>query len=485
MNLLLFLSMAQAFCGFYVGGAGTELFNNATMVVMMREGTRTVLSMQNNYEGPPEDFAMVVPVPVVLEEEEVRTLDSAIFDKVDAMAAPRLVEYWERDPCKPPIRNDLEMMAVPKRSVRSAKRVPQEQDVVVEAEFTVAEYDIVILSAKEAGALDKWLRGNSYSIPEGAEPLFKPYIAAGQYFFVAKVDASKVSKKEGRTTLSPLRFHYDSETFQLPVRLGLINAKETQDLVVHILAKDRYEAANMENTTIPTNIELSKEAKDVFPSFYAELFDATLARSGGAVVTEYAWDAATCDPCPGPNLTRSDLQTLGADVLASRPRMVLTRLHSRYTRQSLGDDLVFRQAEPIQGGREVKLVEGSPLLERGATAGRVNNFQGRYIIRHPWEGPVACENPLRGVWEGPPGGAGPSTATGTAFVKRGKIQLAGLVSQDIPEIGIEAGKLEPEVTDEVTEEQDPPEARCEAASATGGMGAALAGLLALFRRQRE
>ncbi|HEU5060229.1 MAG TPA: hypothetical protein VFU21_27040, partial [Kofleriaceae bacterium] len=43
---------AHAFCGFYVSGADAKLFNNATQVVMMRAGTRTVLSMQNNYQGP-------------------------------------------------------------------------------------------------------------------------------------------------------------------------------------------------------------------------------------------------------------------------------------------------------------------------------------------------------------------------------------------------------------------------------------------------
>ena len=57
---------AEAFCGFYVAGADAKLYNNATMVVMMRDGQRTVLAMQNNYQGPPENFAMVVPVPVVL-----------------------------------------------------------------------------------------------------------------------------------------------------------------------------------------------------------------------------------------------------------------------------------------------------------------------------------------------------------------------------------------------------------------------------------
>src|SRR4029078_7846257 len=93
---------AHAFCGFYVSGADTKLYNNATMVVLMREGTRTVLSMQNNYQGPPEDFAMVVPVPVVLQKENVKTLDKTLFDHIDQLDSPRLVEYWEQDPCYQP-----------------------------------------------------------------------------------------------------------------------------------------------------------------------------------------------------------------------------------------------------------------------------------------------------------------------------------------------------------------------------------------------
>src|ERR1700759_2940438 len=90
---------AHAFCGFYVSGAGDQMFNNATQVVLMRSGTRTVLSMQNNYQGPVQDFAMVIPVPVVLHEGDVQTLDKAVLQKVDMMGAPRLVEYWEKDPC--------------------------------------------------------------------------------------------------------------------------------------------------------------------------------------------------------------------------------------------------------------------------------------------------------------------------------------------------------------------------------------------------
>src|SRR5437773_11054706 len=94
-------SAAHAFCGFYVSGSGGKMFNDATEVVLMRNGTRTVLAMQNDYKGPLEDFAMVIPVPTVLHEKDVKTLTADVFERVDALGSPRLVEYWEQDPCPP------------------------------------------------------------------------------------------------------------------------------------------------------------------------------------------------------------------------------------------------------------------------------------------------------------------------------------------------------------------------------------------------
>src|ERR1044072_7194133 len=80
---------AHAFCGFYVAGSDQQLTNDATQVVLVRKGTRTVLSMQNNYKGPPDAFAMVIPVPVVLHEGDVKTLSKDVFKHVEQMGAPR------------------------------------------------------------------------------------------------------------------------------------------------------------------------------------------------------------------------------------------------------------------------------------------------------------------------------------------------------------------------------------------------------------
>jgi hypothetical protein len=294
-------------------------------------------------------------------------------------------------------------------------------------------------------------------------------------FFVAKVDPRKVRFVDGRANLSPLRFHYDSEQFVLPIRLGLANSGGTQDLIVSILAPgQRYELANYRNVTIPTNLDVKDSVRDHFGAFYAALFDRTLERNPGAVVTEYAWQAATCDPCPGPTLNAGDFMTLGADVLepsqqiagsppspptagARRPTppiarrvpmgwgtdFVLTRLHARYGRD-LKDDLVFRAAPPIVGGRE--LVRDGGQLEEGAQPSSINNFQGRYAIRHRWTGPIACDKPRRGIWGGPPDGGGkkpPQPALNLAFAPRGAVQLASSIHGDVPEIGLRKGVLEP------------------------------------------
>jgi len=444
---------ARAFCGFYINGAGATLYNNATLVVLMREGNRTVLSMRNDYKGPPEDFAMVVPVPVVLKEENVKTLPHEVFERVDKLAAPRLVEYWEEDPCAPRPEYKMPMGAKGSGAVAMDKAGGDGLGVKIEAEFTVGEYKIVILSAKDATGLDTWLRREGYKIPAGAEPVLKPYVAAGSKFFVAKVDIKKVKMVDGRARLSPLRFHYDTDEFSLPVRLGLVNSAGTQDLIVHVLAKGtRYEVANYDNVTIPTNLDVAEAARGEFGDFYASLLDETMAKNPKAVVTEYSWDANSCDPCPEPALTPEELMTLGADVLpapamektdpwARTSGFVLTRMHARYTKDSLGEDLIFRTAKPIVGGREF-LVDGKK-LEKGSRPDSYNNFQARYAIRHPWTGPIACDKPERGIWGGPPdkpwAKAPAAPALDTAYAKRGSVKLASFVLEDVPELGVKAG----------------------------------------------
>jgi len=445
LALALSTTPAHAFCGFYVSGSGDKLFNEATEVVLMRDGTRTVLSMQNDFKGPLEDFAMVVPVPVVLHEKDVKTLPKDVFAHTDGLGTPRLVEYWEQDPCPRPMpeREYAKYAEEPTSAMAEDRAMPAPPPAVkIEAKFSVGEYNILILSATDSSGLERWLTANHYKIPAGAEPLLRPYVEGGSKFFVAKVDPKKVAMgADGHAALSPLRFHYDSEEFSLPIRLGMANSSGKQDLIVNIISADkRYEVANYKNVFIPTNFDVKESAKTRFAEFYAALFDRTVESNPGAIVTEYAWTAVPnyhCDPCTNEDISNPDLMTLGGDLVGGQiasGNFVLTRLHARYGTGDMKDDLVFKQARPVTGGREV-WTDGK--LEHGAVDSAQNYFQARYAIRHPWTGPIACKAPRRGIWGGPPdGGQQIIAASKLAFAPRGKLRLAEVVTKPIPEIGV-------------------------------------------------
>jgi hypothetical protein len=296
-------------------------------------------------------------------------------------------------------------------------------------------------------------------------------------FFVARVDIRKVRRDaKGVVQLSPLRFSFDASELRLPVRLGLLNAAGKQDLIIYVIhPSSRFEVANYANVFIPTNLEVGDGVRAAFPAFYAELFDALIDKSGKrAVVTEYAWQTTSCDPCPVPPLSLDDISTLGLDVLegigatpgtpapiapgttkpgvtgrvapppppprftGAQPSWVLTRLHTRYSPETLSEDLIFREAGAVVGGRGFGSVNDD--MTATGTSGP-NNFQARYIIRHYWTQPVACENPRREIWGGPPGvsdGAAPvSPAKGLATAPRGTISLTKEVHSPVPLLGLQ------------------------------------------------
>jgi hypothetical protein len=103
LSALLFNQSSFAFCGFYVAKADASLYNQASQVVTARKGEQTVLSLMNDYQRELKDFALVVPVPQVLKEGQIYIGDAKIFKHIDDFSAPRLVEYHDENPCRPPV----------------------------------------------------------------------------------------------------------------------------------------------------------------------------------------------------------------------------------------------------------------------------------------------------------------------------------------------------------------------------------------------
>ena len=372
-------STAQAFCGFYVAKADSELFNEASQVVLVRDGKRTVITMVNDFRGDVSEFAMVVPVPTFIEREQINVGSQAVVDHLDAYTAPRLVEYFDSDPCE---RVLYEMAARSAREDADMRPTARQKSlgVTVEASYTVGEYDILILSAKESDGLVTWLNENDYRIPDGAERVIGSYLKQDMRFFVAKINLEE-QQKSGFSNLRPLQIAFESEKFMLPIRLGTLNAKGKQDMYVYTLTRSgRVETTNYRTVRLPSNVELPVHVKDQFGDFYRTMFarQTELANDRG-VFLEYAWDMAWCDPCAADPLSRDELRSLGVfwlnapagdgpgrKMVPQAQNVFVTRLHVRYDAEHFPEDLMLQET----GDRQ--------------------NFQGRYIVRHPFKGADTC-----------------------------------------------------------------------------------------------
>lgn len=366
-----FKNKIMAFCGFYVAKADATLYNKASRVVLVHNDNKMVISMMNDYEGDLKNFALVVPVPVVLEKDQIHVGDSKIIDHLDSYSAPRLVEYFDEDPCAPPVEyeknDDIRKSAegnVPSSNINRMKDL----GVKVEASYTIGEYDIQILSAKYSDGLETWLIQNGYKIPKGASEALQPYVKQKLKFFVAKVNLKKL--ESGLTYLRPLQFAYESPKFMLPIRLGMINSKGDQELLLFVISMTgRVETVNYRTVKLPSDIYVPGFVKQEFADFYKDMFSEQVRKENKKVVfTEYFWNMSWCDPCSAEPLSSDELKSLGVFWLNNgNNQVMLTRLHIRYNKDTFPEDLSFQETSDQ------------------------SNFQGRYIIQNPWKGsPDAC-----------------------------------------------------------------------------------------------
>ena len=315
MGLFLWGTDAPAFCGFYVGKADTKLFNTASEVVIARHDNKAMITMANDFKGEVNEFAMVVPVPTVLEQDQIHIGDAAVLKHLADYSAPRLVEYFDENPC---VRYEL----MERRSLDMAKNMApasasaRERDtalgVTVEAQYTVGEYDILILSAKESHGLETWLAENGYKIPHGASAVLHSYLKQDMKFFVAEVNLTEQSKL-GFPHLRPIQIAFESPKFMLPIRLGTINADGAQELFIYTLTKQgRVETTNYRTVRLPEAQEIPLYVKDKFGEFYRDLLTQQVKReSERGVFLEYAWAMTWCDPCAANPLSAEELKNLG------------------------------------------------------------------------------------------------------------------------------------------------------------------------------
>ncbi|GDX81636.1 hypothetical protein LBMAG42_34470 [Deltaproteobacteria bacterium] len=358
--LPLFSSPAHA-CPTIATGTPSGLLFDVAQVAIVRQDGRTTFSVSINPVGDTQEFALVMPVPTVLAENEVKTLDGAIFGRLDGYSAPRHVADAGCGRLQSGGSNDTGAAADGDGGIDGG-----DGTVDVEATYLVGDYEVVILSAEESMGLETWLTTHGYHLPDGADARLAEYIESGSFFLAAKV-APGADLADG-SALAPLQISYLSDGFTIPLRLATLNSPGEQDMVIYAITESqapdggRVGIANYPEFTIPDKCMWDDPSgNNDFTSFYEDAFDqGWLAMSDAAWTVEFAGEWGSCNPCSGVNVDEADLAALGFTGDAWDHH--LTRIRARYTPEQATQDLVLYGS----GLNEAKVTSFADLSQQNA-----------------------------------------------------------------------------------------------------------------------
>lgn len=492
--LLLWAARSAAFPALYVGKDDAPRFAETTQVVLMLGADISVVSVMADYEGPLTPFALLMPVPSDVVASRVSTIKRRFVTRLEQLSAPRFHTFYEQDPCfEGPVEQQWEehkyargrgFLAPPYMPpVDAHYKVPNELSRPTDPLFKGSESEFVyhVLPRPSAAEVRGWLRGKGYRMGGRELESLEPYLRDNN-LLIAEVRVGWIELLgPRRAQLGAIRYWSRRPSTRIASRLGLLNARGEQDLIVYVLHPGRrFEAKNYENVFLPTNVGVEIGAARRLSRIYNALFDVQRSRTPGAMIHEFAWSTEGCgEPCQNAPLDLRELMSLGADVvesqtvppaerirapppetdaekaklddelsglepaeaarerreheqtrkelfrrrsLARRHTYVLSRMHVRYGDASLPRDIEIGPAtQAVQGGVGVPVGPGA-VLDTDARPAAANRFQMRFFATRPWSGAVSCNAPERWRW-------------GKRWASLALVWRAVTIAQDLPRAG--------------------------------------------------
>lgn len=323
--------------------AGSESALESAHYVVVREGQHSIyylrVAVADSARG---NFSLIVPVVAGASPRAATDVERALFMQLDDLAAPRLVEFWEQDPCE--FHTGGPDDGVAERHVSADAKPPAPPK-------TVGTLEVAIHA--DAAAVKEALEANGHALGDAK-------LDAGASFLVARAP-------EGAKSIT-VRWEADSPKLDIPVRL--LRHHGSAEVVIDVLGSGhRFEAGNRVNLAAPANTNVKFEVKGSTRAFHHAVLDKLFTASPDAVVTDYAWSATTCSPCPGPPLSAGRLSDVGVGTGA----------------KNIAEVLIFTD------GKIAKKPDGPPALRSALMA-----CYGKALAEEPAQGEVTVAVTLDG-----------------------------------------------------------------------------------------
>ncbi|EFH82374.1 DUF2330 domain-containing protein [Ktedonobacter racemifer] len=273
---LLLLPASALACGGLFASTNQARVSQDTERLLITVGAHsTTLYEQIRYQGKAQDFAWVLPVPVV---PSVDQAPQALFTSLEQLTAPRFVVPAART-C------DYADITRPHYSGMGAgaPNTTSSSNVNVYGSGAVGPFAYDVIKSGDAGALTHWLQAHQYAVPASTQQFIQPYVAKNMYFLAMRLQA-----KADTTSIAPVKITFPMvmKQIMIPIRLAATDINTRMNMEVSILANERFAPQNYQDIHIDQDQITSTPNPG---ANYYQLIDTAIQKAGGyGFVTEYA-----------------------------------------------------------------------------------------------------------------------------------------------------------------------------------------------------
>jgi hypothetical protein len=269
---LIAASTVRADGGFFWGEA-SSLAQTRQEALMAIHGDEVTYVIRSLYDGSPNEFAWVLPLPNT-PGEVIAHPNDALFEDLDAHTRPTFASYFGGGPtcC----------------CAMAAGGGPVGDLTQVEASGQAGVYDWAALTSTGAGSLMDWLTTNGYQVRDSAAYVLQGYILQDMHFLAIRVREGEAQALSSVKGIPPIQFTVQTTKRFYPMVISSVSAAPETEVVLYVLATHRAKASNLPNVQIDA-ASLVVDYSGPSGTNYERLFTQKIDDLGGlALITEYA-----------------------------------------------------------------------------------------------------------------------------------------------------------------------------------------------------
>lgn len=258
----------------------------AQRMVLSISQTQTVLWSQIEYEGPPEEFAWVLPVGP---GSTIELASPSWFEALEAATSTHVVPpgvcgpaYVEEPSSGGGCSPGCGAMSANDRGFQGEDG-EDKGPVTVVSRGSLGPYDTVTLASSKGEAVKDWLTMNGYNVPADVAPILDEYTAKGMDFIALRL------KPESSTgAMQPVRVVTKGASPTIPFRMMVAGAQDTVPIALYVIGDGRYAPQSYPEVTLdPANVVWDFFGEDSsYPSARLEALKAS--EGGRGFLTTYA-----------------------------------------------------------------------------------------------------------------------------------------------------------------------------------------------------